>query len=80
MTRPPTRTSGGVEYSDCNSPMPVLGSVVSTACGGTVQYCAGTPCVLLNGENIFFCMAVCKTDFESDPLHSCVPSHKLRSR
>jgi YHS domain-containing protein len=53
-------------------PHPPLGSLVPTACGGTVQYSAATPCVYYQGRKIYFCLPICKADFDSNPAHSCL--------
>jgi YHS domain-containing protein len=64
--------STGSQSQDCLPPVPVIGSQVETACGGTVTYTAATPCVLYNGRNLYFCLAPCKADFVRDPAHSCL--------
>ncbi len=69
MTPPP---SSDDEWTDCLPPSPPLGALVSTACGGRVQYCATTPCVYYQGKMVYFCLPICKADFEADPAHSCL--------
>jgi YHS domain-containing protein len=48
---------------------------VRTACGGLVKYSASTPCVKFRGQRVFFCLPVCKADFENDPMSSCMAVH-----
>jgi YHS domain-containing protein len=67
-----------VEWSDCLPPTPVIGQPVQTACGSMIIYTANTPCVQLQGENVYFCHAVCKCEFERDPRQSCVNLGALR--
>jgi hypothetical protein len=62
----------GGEGADCLPPVPAVGQPVPTACGGTIAYVGGTPCILLGGQRVFFCLAVCKADFDRAPRNSCV--------
>ena len=59
-------------WSDCMPPTPPIGTVVCTACGGTVQYSATTPCVYYRGQAVYFCLPICKAGLESDPRNSCL--------
>ena len=59
-------------WTDCGAPLPAPGTVVNTACGGTVQYTPNTPCILYRGELVYFCLPVCKQSFEKDPSNSCL--------
>ncbi len=67
-----------VEWSECLPPSPAIGAPVQTACGVTIAYTVNTPCVHLDGQNVYFCHAVCKCEFEADPRHSCVNLGALR--
>jgi hypothetical protein len=58
--------------SDCEGPQPELGVEVPTACGGSVFYRPGAPCINFHGEHIYFCLSVCKEDYERDPHSSCM--------
>lgn len=64
--------SKGLEWSDCVSPVPAVGTLVRTACGGTVQYNATIPCVIYRGQAVFFCLPICKAGLETDPRNSCL--------
>jgi hypothetical protein len=57
-----------------------FGEPVRTACGGVVQYSGNTPCVLFRGEAVYFCLPVCKEDFERDPLSSCLAARILSGK
>lgn len=48
------------------------GALVHTACGGVVQLTPQTPCASVEGRPVFFCLPVCKTDYERDATHSCL--------
>jgi len=61
-----------VTWTECMSPCPAMGDAVQTACGGIVQYTPTTPCVLVGGKNVYFCLPICKADFERDPHHCCL--------
>jgi YHS domain-containing protein len=37
-----------------------------------VQYIATTPCVVYQGQTVYFCLPICKAGLEADPLHSCL--------
>jgi YHS domain-containing protein len=67
------RTSN-VEWTECNGPNPTLGTPVQTACGSMVEYSANTPCVNFRGERVYFCLQICKADFDQNPLASCMAS------
>jgi hypothetical protein len=68
----PQLSDEGKPGSDCLPPVPPVGAPVPTACGGTIAYVGGTPCVLLSGRAVYFCLAVCKADYDRDPRNSCV--------
>ena len=53
-------------------PYPAIGTPVATACGGTIQYSATTPCVYYRGQAVYFCLPICKAGLESDPRNSCL--------
>jgi YHS domain-containing protein len=64
------------EWIDCaDDGLPDPGTPVRTACGGLVKYSASTPCVKFRGQRVFFCLPVCKADFENDPMNSCMAVH-----
>ncbi len=71
MTEKAPHSGARIEWTECLPPSPEIGATVQTACGGTIQYCTTTPCVVLNGQRVFFCLPICKADFEADPYHSC---------
>jgi YHS domain-containing protein len=68
----PVDPSDLMEWSDCMAPRPAIGTPVTTACGGTVQYTATTPCVYYRGQAVYFCLPICKAGLESDPRYSCL--------
>ena len=49
-----------------------IGARITTACNGRIRYTAGTPWVIYQGQKVFFCLPVCKEDFEADPGCSCL--------
>ena len=57
-----------------------LDTPVRTACGGVVQYALDTPCVLYNGQVVYFCLPICKDDYEADPLSSCLAARILAGK
>jgi YHS domain-containing protein len=61
-----------LEWSDCMPASPATGTLVGTACGGTVKYTATTPCVYYRGQTVYFCLPICKAGLESDPRNSCL--------
>lgn len=61
-----------ITWSECTEKWPAEGTVVSTACGGITSYSKETPCLTVNGEQVFFCIPLCKQDFISDPRFSCL--------
>lgn len=61
-----------VEWTECNGPYPAPGTAVQTACGSTVEYSANTPCIHFRGERVYFCLPICKADFEHNPSASCL--------
>ena len=72
MTPRPEDRSEAPEWTDCVPPAPAIGALVHTACGGTVQYAATTPCVYYRGEAVYFCLPICKAGLEADPRNSCL--------
>lgn len=50
---------------------PEYGSKVTTACGGFVPLEFDTPRSQYKGQPIYFCLAVCKEDFDRNPARSC---------
>jgi YHS domain-containing protein len=57
---------------NCEDEKIKFGTPVRTACGGVIHYSADTPCILFKGEAVYFCLPVCKEDFDRDPLSSCL--------
>lgn len=55
-----------------NDDEPSLGTEVMTACGGFVHLNEGTPRAIYAGQTIYFCLPICKKDFEQDPATSCL--------
>ncbi len=66
---------GGQPEEDDSTPMP--GKIVITACGGRINYTADTPWALFQGQPVYFCLPICKTDYEDDPFTSCLASRLL---
>ncbi len=58
--------------SKFNQEVPQPGTEVRTACGGSVRYTPSTPSGLYQDETIYFCLDVCKEDYERDPRFSCL--------
>jgi YHS domain-containing protein len=61
-----------IEWTECNGATPAPGTPVQTACGSMVEYTGNTPCINFRGERIYFCLAICKADFENNPSASCL--------
>ncbi len=61
-----------LQWSECQDPQTKEGTIVYTACGGITTYTKETPCVEINGEQVFFCLPLCKQDFVIDPRFSCL--------
>ena len=59
------------QWTDCDD-QPPKGVHLRTACGGIVEASDDTPCVKLPDGRVYFCLPICKTDFENDPQHSCL--------
>jgi hypothetical protein len=64
---------------DRSNPQPISGSIVITACGGRLNYSVDTPSAFFRGEAVFFCLPICKTDYENDPYTSCLAFRLLDS-
>jgi hypothetical protein len=64
---------------DCQHARPERGAIVITACGGRINYSADTPCDLFRGETVYFCLPICKTDYQNDPFTSCLASRLMDS-
>jgi hypothetical protein len=45
---------------------------VETACGCTVGFSLDLPYANHQGRRVFFCLPICKQDFDRDPLSSCL--------
>jgi hypothetical protein len=61
-----------IEWTECSGPSPVPGTPVQTACGNMVEYSDNIPCINFRGERVYFCLPICKADFEFDPSASCL--------
>jgi YHS domain-containing protein len=72
MSPEPVEPSDLTEWSDCMPPAPAVGTLVTTACGGTVQFSATTPCVYYRGQPVYFCLPICKEGLQTDPHNSCL--------
>jgi len=72
MSPDPLGGSEFAEWTDCLPPAPAIGAPVRTACGGTVQHTATTPCVIYRGQPVYFCLPICKAGLETNPRHSCL--------
>jgi hypothetical protein len=64
---------------NCGESRPEIGAIVITACGGRVNYSADTPCDVFRGETVYFCLPICKKDYQNDPFTSCLASRLLDS-
>lgn len=58
-------------------PLPSLGKPVYTACNGQVKLAPDTPRALYRGEWVFFCLHMCKEDFDRNPATSCLAARLL---
>ncbi len=68
----------GSERDRSNS-QPIPDAIVITACGGRINYTDDTPSALFRGEAVYFCLPICKTDYENDPSTSCLAFRLLDS-
>jgi YHS domain-containing protein len=69
----PAAASSDKNWTDCGgADLPPAGTIVPTACGGTIRYRPDTPCISYRGETVYFCLPVCKTSFEENPRYSCL--------
>lgn len=59
------------------SPLPVIGSQITTACGSADRLLAETPNALHEGKWIFFCTLTCQREFLQDPNNSCLVDHSV---
>lgn len=59
---------------DCGKAQHERGAMVITACGGRINYSSETPCDQFRGETVYFCLQICKTDYQNDPFTSCLAS------
>jgi hypothetical protein len=64
---------------DCGETQPKSGAIVITACGGRINYSTDTPCACFRGEAVYFCLPICKKDYENDPYTSCLAASLLDS-
>ena len=55
---------------------PPVGSPVETACGARIRYHAEVPYVLVKGNPVYFCLPLCKEDFEKEPRFSCLSNRE----
>jgi len=66
--------------TNCAGEKVKFGTPVRTACGGVIQSYTDTVCVLYKGEVVYFCLPVCKDDYEQDPLSSCLAARLLSGK
>jgi YHS domain-containing protein len=66
--------------SVCGETHPPVGSPVRTACGGVVTFGADTVCALYRGKPVYFCLQVCKEDYELDPVSSCLAARIMADK
>ena len=59
-------------YEESDGAPAETGAQVTTACNGHIRYVPGTAWAIYQGQKIFFCLPVCKEDFEADPGCSCL--------
>jgi YHS domain-containing protein len=62
---------------DTQHPLPAVGSVVATACKGTIRYEKNVPTLVYKGQRLFFCLPTCKRSFQYDPNTSCLAGDPL---
>lgn len=65
------------DEQDYGGAMPKPGEIVVTACGGRLNYSTDIPWALFQGQPVYFCLPICKTDYEDDPNTSCLASRLL---
>ena len=72
--KPPSISSNGLESGSRSHdlPHPLPGTEVYTACGGIVQYMSNTPSAVYKEEVVYFCLPICKADYEDNPKTSCL--------
>jgi hypothetical protein len=71
MTNHRSNESLSVSWTECDD-APPKGVHLRTACGGIVEASDDTPCVKLPDGPVYFCLPICKSDFEKDPGCSCL--------
>lgn len=59
---------------------PPPGTEVFTACGGIVRYMSDTPSVVYKDEVIYFCLPICKVDYEDNPKTSCLAARFISEK
>ncbi len=47
--------------------VPAYGSIVESACGGSMEFTPETPYAVYEGRVFFFCLPACKATFEEQP-------------
>jgi hypothetical protein len=57
--------------------LPLLGSVVPTACRGYLLLEADTPTTIYRGRRIYFCLPDCLKSFVQNPSTSCLAGDPL---
>jgi YHS domain-containing protein len=61
-------------------PLPAIGEPVITACGSVIRYRADTAWTVYRGQRVYFCLPACLSDYERDPLNSCMAFRLLSEK
>jgi YHS domain-containing protein len=49
-----------------------IGSPITTACGCQLNFSSDTTFGMYQDRWVYFCLPICKQDFDQDPLSSCL--------